>query len=208
MFDQIRELIVGLDTSGIPDERKLLLDNLAGHVRAKLAHGRVALSFICTHNSRRSHLGQIWAQTMAAFHGLTAVDCYSGGTEATALFPKVAETLENQGFQLIQLSKAPNPVYAIRYSNDFQPVIAFSKTYDHPFNPRSGFIAVMTCDSANEACPVVFGADMRVPILYLDPKVSDGSPQMDSVYAGRSLQIAREMKYLFESVANPADRLS
>ncbi len=208
MFDKLRNLIVRLDSSTIPAERKVLLHNLANHLRARLDKGRVAINFICTHNTRRSHLGQIWAQTMAAYYGLDKVDCYSGGTEATALFLKIVETLEEQGFQIVQLSNAPNPVYAIRYSNEFQPVIAFSKTYDHPFNPRSGFIAVMTCDSANEACPVVFGADTRFFIFYPDPKVSDGSPKMQSVYAERSLQIAVEMKYLFESTANLGKRFS
>lgn len=200
MLDKLERLISGLDTTIIDPERIALLDQMSGYIAGLLSNGRVALNFICTHNSRRSHLAQVWAQTLAAFYELEGIDCYSGGTEATALFPKVAETLEKQGFSILLLSHSTNPVYAIKYSEAHMPMVAFSKTYDHPFNPASGFIAVMTCDSANEACPVVFGAKARFALLYVDPKTSDNTPQMDEVYAQRSLQIATEMKFLFEQV--------
>lgn len=200
MLEALRSLIDSLQTSTIEPERMLVLDGLAMQLARKLRTGRVSINFICTHNSRRSHLSQIWAQTMAAYYDLDRIDCYSGGTEATALFPKVAETLEKQGFAVLKLSQENNPVYAIRYSNEHLPVVAFSKAYDHAFNPFSGYTAVMTCDSANEACPVVFGADARFAVLYLDPKIADGSPEMDKVYTERSLQIAAEMKYVFEKV--------
>lgn len=197
MLETLKSLIDSLQTSTIEPERTLVLNDLAMQIARKLRNGRVSINFICTHNSRRSHLSQIWAQTMAAYYGLDSIDCYSGGTEATALFPKVAETLEKQGFMVLKLSQEYNPVYAIRYSDKHLPVVAFSKAYDHPFNPAAGYTAVMTCDSANEACPVVFGAEARFALLYVDPKLSDGKPEMDEVYAKRSLQIASEMKYLF-----------
>lgn len=200
MLEPLRSLIESLQTNNIEPERKLVLDSLALHITQNLHTGRVSINFICTHNSRRSHLAQIWAQTMAAYYGLDRIDCYSGGTEATALFPKVAETLEKQGFVVLKLSHESNPVYAIRYSHGHMPVLAFSKAYDHPFNPAAGYTAVMTCDSANEACPVVFGAEARFAVLYLDPKMADGSQEMDRVYSERSLQIATEMKYVFGKV--------
>ncbi|MBW2160612.1 MAG: hypothetical protein JRH14_11750 [Deltaproteobacteria bacterium] len=42
-----------------------------------------------------------------------------------------------------------------------QGVECFSKTYDDPGNPAEGFVAVMTCSEADEACPVVSGAALR-----------------------------------------------
>lgn len=201
MLEALISLIDSLQTNHIEHERKLVLDSLAVHIAQKLQTERVPITFICTHNSRRSHLSQVWAQTMAAYYDLDSIDSYSGGTEATALFPKVAETLEKQGFVVVKLSQEANPVYAIRYSDIHMPVLAFSETYNHPFNPSSGYTAVMTCDSANEAYPVVFGDQARLPILDLDPKASDGSPEMDAIYAERSLQIACEMKYTFIKAA-------
>ena len=58
----------------------------------------------------------------------------------------------------------------------------------------------MTCDSANEACPIVFGASIRIPIMFLDPKAFDNTPQQAEKYQERSLQIATELKYVFSKI--------
>jgi arsenate reductase len=136
-----------------------------------------------------------------AFHfGIENVFCYSGGTEATALFSKVAETLANQGFQIEKVSQEQNPVYAIKFDVDQHPIIGFSKTYFDDFNPKSNFAAIMTCSNADEGCPMVFGAEARFPIKYDDPKAFDGTEVMNEKYAERSLQIASEMHYVFSKI--------
>ncbi|MGB5417660.1 MAG: protein-tyrosine-phosphatase, partial [Algibacter sp.] len=128
------------------------------------------------------------------------VNCYSGGTEATAMFPKVGETLNNQGFKIIKLSEEENPVYSIKFSKNEPSIIAFSKQFSDEFNPASEFAAIMTCSSADSGCPFVLGSDKRIPITYEDPKASDGTPQQTETYFNRSLQIATEMKYVFSSL--------
>lgn len=160
----------------------------------------IRLNFICTHNSRRSHLSLIWAQTMAYHFDVKNVYCYSGGTEATAMFPKVAETLSNQGFQIQKLSENENPVYAVKYAQNEAAVICFSKEYNNDFNPKSEFGAIMTCNNADEGCPIVFGAEARFPVKYDDPKASDNTPEQTQVYVERSLQIAAEMFYVFSQI--------
>ena len=191
--------MVGLDLN--LGERKEILNQLINYIRLKKSNNRpIRLNFICTHNSRRSHLSQIWAQTMAYHYSIDNVYCYSGGTEATAMFPKVAETLTNQGFVILNLSDFPNPVYGVKYDQNEHPIICFSKEYNHAFNPQAGYAAIVTCNSADEACPVVLGADARFPIKYDDPKAFDGTDLMDAKYAERSLQIGEEMAYVFGNV--------
>ena len=112
----------------------------------------------------------------------------------------VLKTLKNQGFQVQTLSQDRNPVHAIKYAENENPIIGFSKTMDHGFNPKSGFAAIMTCDSANEACPFVPGAEQRIPITYEDPKLFDETPQQKEKYKERSLQIASEMYYVFSNI--------
>lgn len=202
LFPNLDKTIKSLDTKTIPEERKSVLRPLANYISQKRADNEeIRLNFICTHNSRRSHLSQIWAQTMAHYFDLNKVTCYSGGTEATAMFPKVGETLSNQGFEVLKISDTQNPVYAIKYASGKHPVICFSKTYDDTFNADSGFGAIMTCDSANEACPMVLGAEARFPITYQDPKAFDGTPQQDEKYLERSVQIATELFWVFQSVS-------
>lgn len=201
MYHKIDTIIQSFSYEHIPAERKEILNQLINYIRLKKSNnGPIRLNFICTHNSRRSHLSQIWAQTMAYHYSIDNVYCYSGGTEATAMFPKVAETLTNQGFEIYRLSDFPNPVYAVKYDQNEHPIICFSKEYNHAFNPQAGYAAIVTCNSADEACPVVLGADARFPIKYDDPKAFDGADLMDAKYAERSLQIGAEMAYVFGNV--------
>lgn len=187
----------------VTEERKEILQPLIDYIQLKIDNNEaVNLNFICTHNSRRSHLSQVWAQTMAFHYSVNNVNCYSGGTEATALFSKVAVTLQNQGFQIQKLSDESNPLYAIKYSENEHPIICFSKTFDDEFNPRLNFAAIMTCTSADEGCPFIAGAEKRIPIRYNDPKMFDGTEQMDSKYLERSIEIASEMNYVFSKIVN------
>ncbi len=182
----------------IAESRAKVLQLLFNFIQTKVDQREpIALNFICTHNSRRSHLSQIWAQVAAAYYNIPNVYCYSGGTEETALFPKVVETLAGQGFFIAKIADTQNPIYAIKYDENAQPIIGFSKTYDHSFNPASDFAAIMTCSNADQDCPFVAGAALRVPITYEDPKVSDGTAQQDEIYKQRSLEIAAELFYIF-----------
>lgn len=185
----------------ISKDRQIVLKPLIDYIQSKKDNGdNILLNFICTHNSRRSHLSQIWAKTMATYCGLKNVFCFSGGTESTALFPKIFETLQKQGFEVLKISETENPIYAFKFSECEMPIIAYSKIYDHPYNPNSGFGAVLTCDSADENCPIVKGAETRISIQYQDPKISDGTPEMDSVYWKRSYEIASEMYFVFSNI--------
>jgi arsenate reductase len=138
LYPNIKTQIEALDVNSIASERKIILQPLIDYIQVKTNTNQpIALNFICTHNSRRSHLSQVWAQTMASYFHIPNVVCYSGGTEAPALFPVAAKTLSNLGFKIEILSNENNPSYAIKYSENSHPVIGFSKTYDAPFNPVS-----------------------------------------------------------------------
>ncbi|BAO76933.1 low molecular weight phosphatase family protein [Winogradskyella sp. PG-2] len=201
MLTKITDQIEDLDVNSIANNRKELLQSLIDFIQLKTESNRIInLNFICTHNSRRSHLSQVWAQTMANYFNIKNVFCYSGGTEATALFPSAAEALETSGFKIEKLSNETNPVYAIKFSEIAHPIIGFSKTFDAPFNPSKTFAAIMTCSSADKGCPFIAGAEKRIPITFEDPKAFDNTPQQAEKYLERSLQIATELKYVFSKI--------
>lgn len=184
----------------ISNERKALLDRLSAYIKGKLQNGEdLSLNFICTHNSRRSHLGQIWAQVASFHHSIGSIKAYSGGTEATAFNDNAVAALKRAGFQ-IEYPGGDNPEYALHCSEDVNPMTCFSKTYDDPVNPSENFGAIMTCSDADEACPNVPGADFRIALKYEDPKVSDGTPEQENTYDERCAEIAREMLYLFSKL--------
>ncbi len=186
--------------AAIEPERRALLDRIASFVSSARQGGEGArLTFICTHNSRRSQMGQLWAAAAAAHFGVEAVFTHSGGTEVTAFHPNAVAAMRRAGFAL-HASDGENPHYSVRYSAEAPAIDCFSKVYDDPRNPSRGFAAIMTCGEADEACPVVLGAALRVPLRYEDPKSADGTADEAAVYDERSMQIATEMLYLFSEV--------
>lgn len=203
LFNELQKYFGKLDTTRLSEERKAILKPLVKYIKNKAsANHTIRLNFICTHNSRRSHFAQIWAQTAAAYFNIQNIECFSGGTEATALFPMVISTLENVGFKISKENEASNPVYKISYSESLPAILGFSKKYDDESNPQSGFAAIMTCSEVDQGCPFVSGSEKRIPVTYEDPKISDGTPLQKQIYLERSEQIATEMKYVFESLAS------
>jgi protein-tyrosine-phosphatase len=185
----------------IPEGRRRDLAKIARFVRGKLDGGETArLIFICTHNSRRSHFGQIWAQTAATYYGIAGIETFSGGTEATACNPRTVGALRRAGFAIDEPAPGDNPIYSVRHAKTGEPIAAFSKVYSGDGNPAEDFLAVMTCTHADENCPVVHGSAMRVAIPFEDPKASDGSDTEEATYDERCRQIAREMFFLMDQV--------
>lgn len=201
MLANLITYIGSLDHNCISNERKIVLQNLAEAIK-NLQHAKKAilLNFVCTHNSRRSHLTQIWAQTMASYYQIENVSCYSSGTEVSAIYPSILETLKVVGFEIDQLSISTNPIYSIKYDWNQPAIIGFSKQLDHPFNPKDQFIAIMTCSQADKDCPLVLGAQLRVKLNFEDPKAFDNTDQEVIKYEERSRQIATEMSYLFKEL--------
>lgn len=201
LFEDIEKTIKQLRPDTISESRKEVLQPLADYIQSKVNNNlEIRINFICTHNSRRSHLSQIWAQTIASYFAIKNVFCYSGGTEATAVYPMVIKTLNQSGFKINALSNDKNPIYSIKYSNNEHPIIGFSKTLDDDFNPQSQFAAIMTCSQADGGCPFIAGAEKRIPITFEDPKAFDNTPQQEEKYKERSLQIATEMLFVFSQI--------
>ncbi|MCF6307057.1 MAG: protein-tyrosine-phosphatase [Flavobacteriaceae bacterium] len=198
MFAKIKSVIEELEINSISEERKTIIQPFIDFIIGKEEVGEtVNLNFICTHNSRRSHFAQIWAQVMASHFKVKNVNCFSGGTEATALFVLVKETLEETGFVIKTISEGNNPRFEIFFSDEQKPVIGFSKTFDDAFNPTNNFAAIMTCSQADENCPFIPGSEKRIPITYEDPKEFDNTEFQKEKYKERSMQIASEMYYVF-----------
>lgn len=185
----------------INTDRKNKLNKLAEAIQStKNENKNINIIFICTHNSRRSHLSQIWAQTAANYFNIEDIYTYSGGTESTAFNPRAVTAIRNAGFNVIKTSDSSNPIYLTYFSQHSNPIINFSKIFDQSPNPTKDFIAVMTCGDADEKCPMVFGADFRIAITYEDPKRYDNTVNEASAYDQRCRQISREFLYLFSLI--------
>lgn len=200
LYKEIKNTVSALDMNSIADDRKLVLQELIDYIQSKInSKQKILLNFICTHNSRRSQLGQVWTQVMAEYYKIQ-LKSYSGGTEVTACHENTIQTLQKSGFKIKTIKAGKNPVYICRFSDQDHPIHIFSKLYDDNSNPKEGFAAIMTCGHAESNCPFVAGCEKRIAITYEDPKEFDNTLRQEEKYMERSLQIATEMKYVFKQI--------
>lgn len=199
MNKSIEEYIQSLsgDVKDLPDSRISILKEIISYLKEST---NPRLHFICTHNSRRSHLSQVWAQTLSTFFH-QRITTFSGGTEATAFHPNGVEALRRAGFEVVK-GNGNNPKYQLSFSADAAPIVCWSKTFDAHPNPTKGFAAIMTCSEADTECPIVPGADRRIKLFYEDPKISDGTEREANTYDERCRQIATELYYVFHNLAH------
>lgn len=187
------------EVDSVPSERRELVARVTAFVQERVDAGQpTVLNFICTHNSRRSHMGQIWAAASAAHFKIPGVRTLSGGTEATAFNPRAVAALERDGF-LVRNPGGENPHYLISLGPEFPELECFSKTFDDPFNAADDFAAIMTCTDADQNCPAVIGAT-RISLPYRDPKEADDTPEEAARYTERSHQIGTELLAAFAGV--------
>lgn len=195
-----KKLNGGFDT--IPSERKAVLKPLSDYIQQQIdTQKTINLLFVCTHNSRRSHFGQILATVAATYFDIPNVATFSGGTEATRFNENAIAVLVSLGFEILGdvAVENENPVFNVHFAEN-QSVRCFSKRFDDAENPKENFAAVMTCSDAEQNCPLILGAEKRLGICYDDPKAFDNTPLQHQKYLERCEQIAREMLFVFSLV--------
>lgn len=203
MFSPIKTYCDNLtkEFGNIPRQRKELLEKIADYIKNKQAANKpVNLVYICTHNSRRSHYGQVWAKVASVYFNLKNINTFSGGTEATAFNINAINALKRVGFDIKPINVEKNSIYHVSFDENEKPVVCFSKVYDDPANPQNEFAAIMTCSDAEENCPFIPGVELRIGTTYDDPKAFDNTPLQDAKYDERCKQIALETLYVFSKV--------
>jgi arsenate reductase (thioredoxin) len=186
----------------IPEDRKSELNVIADFVKEqRSAHQPANLLFVCTSNSRRSHMAQVWSQIASYYYGVDSVYTFSGGTEQTRVNVNAIEAFKRTGIQIHSNDQGDNPLRYVIIGKAINPWAIFSKKYTDGTNPKSNFAAVMVCSEADHSCPYVEGAELRIGLPYLDPKEFDNSPLKEEKYDERCRQIAREMFYIMDLVS-------
>ncbi len=195
----ITELLTELDQ--IPEARRELLRPLGQYCKKQVDIGKpLNLVVICTHNSRRSHMGQLWLRAAAHYYKIPNVETYSGGTEGTAFNPRAVKAMKEAGFKISKKTDGSNPRYLATIHAEDDGQLLFSKCYDDAPNPTKDFAPILVCTEADKGCPIILGADERFPIPYNDPKAFDDTDSEEKAYSERCRDIAREMFFALEMV--------
>ena len=190
-------MYLGIDKKKLV-ERHQILKNVAAAVTESIEQfGEARLNFICTHNSRRSQFTQVWGHVLAHQYGLP-VRSYSGGVEVTACNERTIESLIRLGMQVVAKGEG-NPQYRVVFEGSPEAVL-FSKVFDDAENPTERVIAILTCAHADENCPFIPSAWMRLPLRYEDPKRYDDTERESSAYDETRDLIREELDHIFSMV--------
>lgn len=186
----------------IPRTRESALLSLSDYIVRKITTDElVQLIVVCTHNSRRSHFGQLWLSIAANYYGISSVQTFSGGTEATAFNKNAVNALKEIGVHITtNTPDLSNPIYDITWQDEQKPYQAFSKQYATPPNPTQQFGAILVCSDADQNCPLIQGCDFRLALPYHDPKQYDGTSSTAREYLNTCQEIGREMLFVFNQV--------
>lgn len=187
----------------LPEDRVEVLTGAVKLAVERVKVGKpVKMAFICTHNSRRSHLSHVWATVAADVFSIPGVEAHSAGTEATACNIRTVKALQRAGWgmDIAANGESSNPHYRMTYGANGESVMCWSKTLSDDTIPTEDLVAMMCCSSADKGCPFVPGSVGRVSLHYEDPKVADGTPEEEARYDERSLQIVTEMLWMMREV--------
>lgn len=182
-------------------ERQATLKQLSSAIKeSKAKFGFAKIIVVCTHNSRRSQLAQLWLKTAAFYYNKTQIFTFSGGTEATAFNDRMVDSIKRAGFSVHQLDNSTNPKYYIPLSNQDNSLdILYSKKISENYNPQQDYIAVMVCTEADENCPYLPLAEKRISIPYTDPKAFDDTDLESIKYDEKVKEIGREMLFAIKN---------
>ncbi len=193
-------LSISSEVHFISEERKIVLKKISEYINHSLSKRKEAqLLFVCTQNSRRSHIAQVWMQ-VAAYKYAVKLQSFSAGGEATAVHPNTLAVLSRAGIKIQKQDESANPIYEVWLTPDASAIKLFSKTIEDTSLPKINFGAVMVCVDDAEACPYVPNAEFRMGLPYPDPKKGDGTQNETEIYDASSREIAREMFYVLSEV--------
>lgn len=200
LMSYVTEVITEFDKIDI--NRRAKLTAIGTHImNEKKRNGKVDILFVCTHNSRRSHMAHAWLETAVHFYGINDVTAYSGGLEATDFHTNAIGALERAGYGIKKLGK-PDPVQKYQMANGVKKSIFYSKKYTDIPDLKPNFTAILLCADADKSCPIVDGTKARFAIPFEDPRYYDNTPSAEFQYDASVREIAREIFFLMESVKN------
>ena len=183
----------------IDDEHLKSIDQLSDWIAEQSTPNRTLhVLTTCTGNSRRSILSAAMGNLAAAYYGLDNVRFHSGGTVPSAFNRRTIATLKDIGFQIEPTGAeakrgdpmTPNPIYQVRWGTGLE-TSEYSKLYTDKSNPRTDFAAILVCSEADQECPTVPGASLRVSMTFIDPKYYDDGVFEKRKYAERRDDIGR-----------------
>ena len=176
-----------IDSFNPNQKRKKRLDNIASVINENLNKTR-SIVFLCTHNSRRSQICEVWGKVFAEIYR-KKININSAGAFKTVVHSQVYESIVKCG--LIVNNKK-------EIFFDKKKFKLNSKTTDSI--TMKNFIAVMTCSDAEKSCPHDPKSIRNIKMFFNDPRIYDETDKMSREYLKTTTYIAEELNYIFKNI--------
>ena len=168
-------------------KQKDRLELIANELNKKIKETNV-LVFLCTHNSRRSQICEVWGSIFSLIYKKEIL-INSAGTIKTSVHKEIFNVLKKCGVSV-------NENEEIAFKNLL--IKLKSKTLDQIDAKK--FIAIMTCSDAEKSCPIDSRSVKNINMFFKDPKVYDNTKYMEEEYLKTNSNIAEELNYIFKRI--------
>lgn len=170
------------------------LENLKSNISfSNMDYPDYNIIFYCTENSFRSQASQVFLQTLCFARKHKRVKAFSAGLRANEINPRLISYLSKIGYKISKSEKEGKAIYEVRFSNNANPLVLFSKTPSHHSLPKNEVASVIVCDVNSESdCSDLKTANS--PFYMAFPKVTpvDGDREVEATLKN----IAIEMLYV------------
>lgn len=149
--------------------------------------------FYCSENSFRSQVSQVFLQTLCFARKHKKVKAFSAGLIANEIDSKLIIYLSKIGYKISKTDKDGKSAYEVRYSDNANPIILYSKTITDPSLPKKEVAAVIVCDVQVETDCSNLKTEFT-PLYMAFPKViaTDSDTKVEEIVNN----IATEMLYV------------
>jgi len=169
-------------------DKKNLLDDIISKIQKSLKITN-NIVFLCTHNSRRSQLCQVWGIILSKIYNID-LKFNSAGTEKTEVNKNILYCFSHIGLEV----KGNKIIY------EDLSISLHSKLLDE-IQPNK-FISIMTCSDAEKSCPSDSRSIKNISMTYQDPKVFDYKEKEKDEYLKTSKLIAKELNYVLKKLVD------
>ena len=182
--------IDNLDDIILRDYQKRRVKKISEELRGEI-NSCNKIVFICTHNSRRSQLCEVWGSILSKRFNLD-LSFFSAGTEKTEVCGEAIKSLERAGMDFTIVGNN------ILIQNKIE---LHSKTLDEI--KEDEFISLITCSDAEKNCPIDPRSKKNIKLFYDDPKKYDGTKEESDEYDKTCKLIASELNRIFKLLVDP-----
>tara|TARA_B100001079_G_scaffold142196_1_gene121790 strand:+ start:344 stop:916 length:573 start_codon:yes stop_codon:yes gene_type:complete len=188
MNEEFKDFFSKINQYNPEKDKKNYLDDVVSKIE-KILPITNNIVFLCTHNSRRSQLCQVWGSILSKIYNID-LKFNSAGTEKTEVHKTIFYCFSNVGIE-IKDSKI--------FYGDLS-LSLHSKVLEEIQSDK--FISIMTCSDAEKSCPSDSRSIRNISMIYQDPKIFDDTEKEREEYSKTSKLIAEELNYIIKNLVN------